>query len=104
MEKSTSDDKMPDHEFGNEACREGIQEGEAPNAQKLWSPLFFTAAIGMALFWSCFFTMLMRNSFMDGDIDQLWYCWRKRKLEQPARYGGPILYPRGDKGNCSLCS
>ena len=73
MEKSTSDDKMPDHEFGNEACREGIQEGEAPNAQKLWSPLFFTAAIGMALFWSCFFTMLMRNSFMDGDIDQLWY-------------------------------
>ena len=50
-----------------------VQEGEAPNAQKLWSPLFFTAAIGMALFWSCFFTMLMRNSFMDGDIDQLWY-------------------------------
>ena len=73
MEKSTSDDKMPDHEFGNEACREDVQEGEAPNAQKLWSPLFFTAAIGMALFWSCFFTMLMRNSFMDGDIDQLWY-------------------------------
>ena len=63
MEKSTSDDKMPDHEFGNEACREDVQEGEAPNAQKLWSPLFFTAAIGMALFWSCFFTMLMRMAY-----------------------------------------
>lgn len=28
---------------------------------------------GFALFWACFFTMLMRNAFLDLDIDRLWY-------------------------------
>ena len=42
-------------------------------AEALVAFVLSPAAIGMALFWSCFFTMLMRNSFMDGGIDQLWY-------------------------------
>lgn len=37
------------------------------------SPFFITATAGFALFWACFFTMLMRNSFMDASVEQLWY-------------------------------
>lgn len=35
--------------------------------------MHFTTACGFALYWACFFTMLMRNSFMDGNIEVLWY-------------------------------
>ena len=35
--------------------------------------MHYTTACGFALYWACFFTMLMRNSFMDGDIEVLWY-------------------------------
>lgn len=41
--------------------------------QKLDIPVSFMAACGFSLYWACMFTMLMRNSFMDGDIEQLWY-------------------------------
>ncbi len=37
------------------------------------SPLVFTTVCGFSLYWACLFTMLMRNSFMDGDIEVLWY-------------------------------
>lgn len=35
--------------------------------------MLFTVATGFSLFWTCLFTMLLRNSFLDGDIDRLWY-------------------------------
>lgn len=41
--------------------------------QQLDLPLLFTCACGFSLFWASFFTMLMRNSFMDGGIEFLWY-------------------------------
>lgn len=41
--------------------------------QSLNTPLVFTMVCGFALYWACFFTMLMRNSFMDGGIELLWY-------------------------------
>lgn len=41
--------------------------------QSLNGPMIFTTACGLALYWACFFTMLMRNSFMDGGIEVLWY-------------------------------
>lgn len=47
--------------------------GEVEPVQSLNIPLISTVACGFALFWSCFYTMLMRNSFMDGDIEILWY-------------------------------
>ena len=53
MEKSMSDPVEPD--------------------QKVVPSITFTFACGFALYWACFFTMLMRNSFMDGDIEDLWY-------------------------------
>ncbi len=53
MEKSMSADVEPGHHLN-------------------W-PLVFTASCGFALYWSSFYTMLMRNSFMDGDIEVLWY-------------------------------
>ena len=46
----------------------GVEPGQGLN----W-PLLFTAACGFALYWGCFFTMLMRNSFMDGGVELLWY-------------------------------
>ena len=53
MEKSTSEDVEP--------------------AQRLNFPVMTTTALGLSLYLVCFFTMLMRNSFMDGDIEILWY-------------------------------
>ena len=41
--------------------------------QGLNSPLVFTTVCGFSLYWACLFTMLMRNSFMDGGIEVLWY-------------------------------
>ena len=35
--------------------------------------MLLTMVGGMALFWTCFFAMLMRNSFLDPGIDRLWY-------------------------------
>lgn len=35
--------------------------------------LQFAIVGGFALFWACFFTMLMRNAFLDAGIEQLWY-------------------------------
>lgn len=35
--------------------------------------MLLTMVGGMALFWACFFAMLMRNSFLDPGIDRLWY-------------------------------
>ena len=49
-----------------------MSEGVEPG-QRLNSPLMFTIACGFGLYWACFFTMLMRNSFMDGGIELLWY-------------------------------
>ncbi|WP_326439386.1 helix-turn-helix transcriptional regulator [Adlercreutzia shanghongiae] len=46
---------------------------EVEPGQRLNWPLVFTASCGFALYWSSFFTMLMRNSFMDGAIEILWY-------------------------------
>ena len=47
---------------------EAVEPGQGFNRT-----MHFTAACGFALYWSCFFTMLMRNSFMDGGIEILWY-------------------------------
>lgn len=46
---------------------------EVEPGQSLNMPLIFTTSCGFALYWACFFTMLMRNSFMDGGIELLWY-------------------------------
>lgn len=46
---------------------------EVEPVQGLNVPLVFTTSCGLALYWACFFTMLMRNSFMDGGIQILWY-------------------------------
>lgn len=35
--------------------------------------VLFMFSVGLSFFWACFFTMLMRNSFLDGDIEMLWY-------------------------------
>lgn len=43
-----------------------------PGHRLNWT-LVFTASCGFALYWSSFYTMLMRNSFMDGAIEILWY-------------------------------
>lgn len=53
MEKSMSD---------------SVEPGQGVNG-----PLTFTTACGFGLYWACLFTMLMRNSFMDGGIEVLWY-------------------------------
>ena len=42
-------------------------------AQNINLPSVFMAVCGFALYWGCFFTMLMRNSFMDAAIEELWY-------------------------------
>lgn len=47
---------------------EDVERGQGINRS-----LVFTTACGFALYWACFFTMLMRNSFMDGGIEILWY-------------------------------
>lgn len=47
---------------------EAVEPGQSVNG-----PMLFTASCGFALYWACFFTMLMRNSFMDGGIEVLWY-------------------------------
>lgn len=52
---------------------EKSMSGTVEPGQSLNGPLVFTTACGFALYWSCFFTMLMRNSFMDGGIEVLWY-------------------------------
>lgn len=46
---------------------------EVEPVQSLKTSAMFTAACGFALYWACFFTMLMRNSFMDAAIEELWY-------------------------------
>ncbi|MEG0620442.1 MAG: helix-turn-helix transcriptional regulator [Raoultibacter sp.] len=53
MEKSTRSEQTPDH-----------------TSKK---PLLLAVSLGFSLYWTCFFTMLMRNSFLDGDIEKLWY-------------------------------
>lgn len=40
-------------------------------AQNINLPSVFMAVCGFALYWGCFFTMLMRNSFMDAAIEEL---------------------------------
>lgn len=52
---------------------EKSMNSEVEPVQDLNSSVIFTAVCGFALFWACLFTMLMRNSFMDGDIQLLWY-------------------------------
>ncbi len=47
---------------------EDIDAGQSINASSI-----FMAVCGFALYWGCFFTMLMRNSFMDAAIEELWY-------------------------------
>lgn len=53
MEKSMSDSVTP------------VQTGS--------SALLLVAVGGFSLFWATFFSMLMRNSFLDADIENLWY-------------------------------
>lgn len=53
MEKSMSDDVLP--------------------AQTGSSAFLLVAVGGFSLFWATFFSMLMRNSFLDADIENLWY-------------------------------
>lgn len=52
---------------------EKSMSGSVEPVQGLNSPLVFTTVCGFSLYWACLFTMLMRNSFMDGDIEVLWY-------------------------------
>lgn len=52
---------------------EKSMSGDVEPVQNLNWTLVFTASCGFALYWSSFFTMLMRNSFMDGGIEVLWY-------------------------------
>ena len=42
-------------------------------AQDINLSSIYMAVCGFALYWACFFTMLMRNSFMDAAIEELWY-------------------------------
>lgn len=53
MEKSMSVEKTPDQTHS--------------------SALLLCVVGGLSLFWACFFTMLMRNSFLDPSIENLWY-------------------------------
>ena len=44
------------------------------SARQSISPTLLVSLVGgLALFWACFFAMLMRNSFLDPGIDPLWY-------------------------------
>lgn len=52
---------------------EKSMSGQVEPVQGINSPLVFTTVCGFSLYWACLFTMLMRNSFMDGDIEVLWY-------------------------------
>ncbi len=52
---------------------ENRMSGEDEPVQGFKSTLIFMVACGFALYWGCFFTMLMRNSFMDAAIQELWY-------------------------------
>ena len=47
--------------------------GEVEPVQVAKTTLVFAGVCGLALYWACFFTMLMRNSFMDAAIEELWY-------------------------------
>ena len=49
-----------------------LSDGETPR-QSVSPTLLLSVVGGMALFWACFFAMLMRNSFLDPGIDRLWY-------------------------------
>lgn len=49
-----------------------LSDGETPR-QNVSPTLLLSVVGGMALFWACFFAMLMRNSFLDPGIDRLWY-------------------------------
>ena len=53
MEKSTNSIETPGH--------------------RLLSPLTLTASLGMSFLWVSLYCMIMRNSFMDVEIDILWY-------------------------------
>ena len=52
---------------------EKSMNGAVEPAQNINLPSVFMAVCGFALYWGCFFTMLMRNSFMDAAIEELWY-------------------------------
>ncbi len=52
---------------------EKSMSGRVEPVQSVISANVFTAICGFALYWGCFFTMLMRNSFMDMAIEELWY-------------------------------
>lgn len=76
--------------------------------QKVNFPLMFTISAGLSLYLVCFFTMLMRNSFMDGDIEILWYHLFLRVmflagacvvLVLAARFSDWVL---GERGNRAL--
>ena len=51
-----------------ESMNDAVEPAQGINFSSL-----FMAACGFALYWACFFTMLMRNSFMDAAIEELWY-------------------------------
>ncbi len=76
MEKRMSDGVLPDGGSDEDLdCGLAVKTGEQARtfAKSFASPFFMTTTCGFALFWACFFTMLMRNSFMDASVEQLWY-------------------------------